>query len=67
MRTGRSKEVLSKKISTIDQVHRAALMSLEPSSALLGQVTDQQFQSLVDDLRDLLARERSRQQATHSK
>ncbi|HEY6851018.1 MAG TPA: hypothetical protein VI320_33010 [Terracidiphilus sp.] len=67
MRTGQSKEVLSKKISTIDQVYRAALKSLEPSSALLGQVTDQQFQSLVDDLRDLLARERSRQQATHSK
>jgi hypothetical protein len=67
MRTGQSKEVLSKKISTIDQVYRAALKSLEPSSALLGQVTDQQFQSLVDDLSDLLARERSRQQATHSK
>src|SRR5258708_1968491 len=60
MRTGRSKEALSKEMTTIDQAYRAALMSLEPNSALLGQVTDQEFQSLVDDLLDLFAREISR-------
>jgi hypothetical protein len=67
MRTGRSKEALSKEMTTIDQAYRAALMSLKPNSALLGQVTDQEFQSLVDDLLDLLAREISRQRARRSK
>jgi hypothetical protein len=42
-------------------------MSIEPNSALLGKVTDKQFQSLVDDLLDLLARENSQQQPSRSK
>jgi hypothetical protein len=42
-------------------------MSVEPNSALLGQVSDEQFQSLVDDLLELLAREKYRQQIRCSK
>jgi hypothetical protein len=64
LRTGRSKEALAGDIAAIDQAYRAALMSVEPNSALLGQVSDQQFQSLVDDLLELLAREKYRQQLT---
>jgi len=62
LRTGRSKEALAGDITAIDQAYRAALMSVEPNSALLGQVSDEQFQSLVDDLLELLAREKYRQQ-----
>jgi hypothetical protein len=64
LRTGRSKEALAGDITAIDQAYRAALMSVEPNSALLGQVSDEQFQSLVDDL---LAREKYRQQIRCSK
>jgi hypothetical protein len=67
MRTGRSKEILARDIPAIDQAYRAALMSIEPNSALLDKVTDKQFQSLVDDLLDLLARENSQQQPSRSK
>ena len=42
-------------------------MSVEPNSALLGQVSDEQFQSLVDDLLELLARAKCRQQLSRSK
>ena len=42
-------------------------MSVEPNSALLGQISDEQFQSLVDDLLELLAREKYRQQIRCSK
>jgi hypothetical protein len=62
LRTGRSKEALAGDITAIDQAYRAALMSVEPNSALLGQVSDEQFQSLVDDILELLARERYLQQ-----
>ena len=62
LRTRRSKEALAGHITAIDQAYRAALMSVEPNSALLGQVSDEQFQSLVDDLLELLAREKYRQQ-----
>jgi hypothetical protein len=64
LRTGRSKEDLAGDIAAIDQAYRAALMSAEPNSTLLGQVSDEQFQSLVDDLLELLAREKYRQQLT---
>jgi len=67
LRTGRSKEALAGDITAIDQAYRAALMSVEPNSALLGQVSDEQFQSLVDDLLELLAREKCRQQLRRSK
>ncbi len=67
LRTGRSKEALAGDITAIDQAYRAALMSVEPNSALLGQVSDEQFQSLVDDLLELLAREKYRQQIRCSK
>jgi hypothetical protein len=61
LRTGRSNEALARNIIAIEQAYRGALMSVEPNSALLGQVSDEQFQSLVDDLLELLAREKYRQ------
>jgi hypothetical protein len=60
-------EVLSSEIVTIDRAYRAALMSVKPDSVLLGQVTDDQFQSLVDDLLDLITHKKSRQRAQRSK
>lgn len=67
LRTGRSKQALAGNITAIDQAYRAALMSVEPGSGLLGQVSDEQFQSLVDDLLELLAHEKCRQQLKHCK
>jgi hypothetical protein len=67
LRTGRSEQALAGNITAIHQAYRAALMSVEPNSALLGQVSDEQFKSLVDNLLELLAREKCRQQLRHSK
>jgi TniQ len=67
LRTGRSKHALARNITAIDQAYRAALMSVEPNSELLGQVSDEQFQSLVDDLLELLADEKCRQQLRRCK
>jgi hypothetical protein len=60
-------EVLSSEIIAIDRAYRAALISVKPDSVLLGQVTDHQFQSLVDDLLDLITHKKSRQRARRSK
>src|SRR5580658_3488404 len=67
LRTGRSNEALAGNITAIDQACRAVLMSVEPNSALLGQVTDEQLQFLVDDLLELLARLKSIQLLSRSK
>ena len=67
LQTCRPKEALAGDVTAIDQAYRAVLMSVEPNSALLGQVSDEQFQSLVDDLLELLAREKYRQQLRRSK
>jgi hypothetical protein len=42
-------------------------MSVKPDSVLLGQTTDHQFQSLVDDLLDLVTNKNSRQRPRRPK
>jgi hypothetical protein len=53
-----------KNISAIDQAYRDALMSVAPNSTLLGQTSDEQFQSCIDDILEFLARKRSWQHKT---
>lgn len=66
-RTNRSRGTLARHIPAIDQAYRDALLSVAPNSALIGQVTDKQFQSFVDDILELLARKNHRRQMRRSK
>jgi hypothetical protein len=47
-----------KNISAIDQAYRDALLSVAPNSTLLGETSDEQFQSCVDDILEFLAPKR---------
>ena len=48
-----------KNISAIDQAYRDRLLSVAPNSTLLGETSDEQFQSCVDDILEFLAPKRS--------
>jgi hypothetical protein len=56
-----------KNTSAIDQAYRDALLSIAPNSTLLGQTSDEQFQSCIDDILEFLARKRSWRHRTLAK
>jgi len=52
----------AKDLTAINRAYRNALLCMPPKPELLGQATDQQFQSFVDDILRVLDREASRKQ-----
>jgi hypothetical protein len=60
VQTNHRSKTSARDLKAINQAYRNALLCMPPKPELLGQVTDQQFQSFVDDILQVLDREASR-------